>query len=307
MPLQRVIVDFGADDAFGRVVKKLLEHYGIEMAVSTIRAITEKHAQQISELRRAKTIPNQPGCPIQIGEMDGSMIPIVTVDETAKDKRKNKSLSWKEARLSLTRDKDRITPKFDAVFQGTVDDAGQSWLNSAILAGFGKQTHLHAVGDGAVWIAEQVNDKFGLQASYLVDFYHVCEYLASAAKSCAFEADEAWLEIQKELLKNNEYERVLSHLKPHLESDGIEDNKAPVRACYRYLSNRTEQLDYKKAIEQELPIGSGEIESAHRYVIQERLKLPGAWWRAANAQSMLALRVLRANDLWDDYWEAKAA
>ena len=72
MPLQRVIVDFGADDAFGRVVKKLLEHYGIEMAVSTIRAITEKHAQQIAELRRAKTIPNQPGCPIQIGEMDDS-------------------------------------------------------------------------------------------------------------------------------------------------------------------------------------------------------------------------------------------
>ena len=161
LPLQRVIVDFGADNAFGRVVKKLLEHYGIEMAVSTIRAITEKHAQQISELRSAKTIPNQPGCPIQIGEMDGSMIPIVTVDETAKDKRKKKSLSWKEARLSLTHDQDSLTPKFDAVFQGTVDDAGQSLLNSAILAGFGKQTHLPAVGDGAVWIAEQVNDKFG--------------------------------------------------------------------------------------------------------------------------------------------------
>jgi len=64
---------------------------------------------------------------------------------------------------------------------------------------------------------------------------------------------------------------------------------------------------YKTAIETGLPIGSGEIESAHRYLIQERLKLPGAWWKAANADSMLALRVLRANDLWDDYWEAKAA
>jgi len=36
-----------------------------------------------------------------------------------------------------------------------------------------------------------------------------------------------------------------------------------------------------------LPIGSGEVESAHRYVIQERLKLPGAWWAHPNAQAML--------------------
>jgi len=43
----------------------------------------------------------------------------------------------------------------------------------------------------------------------------------------------------------------------------------------------------------------------HRYVIQERLKLLGAWWKAAG--SMLALRVVRANNLWDDYWDAKAA
>jgi len=49
-----------------------------------------------------------------------------------------------------------------------------------------------------------------------------------------------------------------------LEPDEIENNKAPVRACYRYLSNRKEQLDYKGAIEKGLPIGSGEIESAHR-------------------------------------------
>jgi len=34
----------------------------------------------------------------------------------------------------------------------------------------------------------------------------------------------------------------------------------------------------------------------------KRLKLPGAWWQAANAESMLALRVNRANHEWKDYW-----
>jgi len=42
-------VDFGADNAFGRVPQKLWEHYGIEIAVSTIQAVTEKHARQIYE------------------------------------------------------------------------------------------------------------------------------------------------------------------------------------------------------------------------------------------------------------------
>jgi hypothetical protein len=55
-----------------------------------------------------------------------------------------------------------------------------------------------------------------------------------------------------------------------------------------------------------LAIGSGEIESAHRYVIQERLKLSGAWWKATNADYMLALRVVRANKQWDDYWASQA-
>ncbi|NOQ13881.1 MAG: hypothetical protein GQ583_05275, partial [Methyloprofundus sp.] len=52
-----------------------------------------------------------------------------------------------------------------------------------------------------------------------------------------------------------------------------------------------------------LPIGSGEIESAHRYVIQKRLKLSGAWWKEENIERMLALRVVRANEEWDEYWD----
>jgi hypothetical protein len=127
--------------------------------------------------------------------------------------------------------------------------------------------------------------------------------LAASSKTCAPNAPQAWTEIQKSLLKNNDYAAVLDNLTPYLEVDEVENDKAPVRACRRYLSNRTDQLDYQGAIEKGLPIGSGEIESAHRYVIQKRLKLPGAWWKAANVEPMLRLRVVRANDDWDKYWQ----
>ena len=65
------------------------------------------------------------------------------------------------------------------------------------------------------------------------------------------------------------------------------DADAPVRACHRYLSNRLDHLDYQGALATGLPIGSGEIESAHRYVVQQRLKRPGAWWTPDNAEAML--------------------
>ena len=94
----------------------------------------------------------------------------------------------------------------------------------------------------------------------------------------------------------------LSLSKTHLEPDEVADSEAAVRSCHRYLSRRKDQLDYPTALSNNLPIGSGEIESAHRYIVQKRLKLAGSWWCAANADHMLALRLNRANKQWGNYW-----
>ena len=59
--------------------------------------------------------------------------------------------------------------------------------------------------------------------------------------------------------------------------------RPPFSALVRYMKNRPGQFEYKTAIDQQLPIGSGKIESAHRSLIQKRLKLPGAWWKKQNA------------------------
>ena len=84
-------------------------------------------------------------------------------------------------------------------------------------------------------------------------------------------------------------------LRPRLESEETEDRNAPVRRCLRYLSSRPGQFDYSEARKRGTSIGSDEIESVHRYVIQERLKIAGAWWTPENARFMLSLRVDRAD------------
>ena len=299
LPLQRVLVDFGADHAFGRVPDKLREHYGIAMPVSTIRLTTEHHAQCLFEQEVAREIHAEPAKGrLFIGEMDGSMVPVVEVAKDGDDKRKGKALVWKEARLCIAHALGSATPVFGGHFAGGVEESGRQWARCAAKAGFGPASHLHAVGDGAPWIAHQVDARFGTQGTYLVDFFHTCEYLGAAAPACAAHSAGAWMETQMGRLKANQSGAVLEALAPHLEAD----YDGPVAACDRYLRNRLTQLDYQGALEQGLPIGSGEIESAHRYVIQERLKLPGAWWTPTNIEAMLALRLNRENREYDDYW-----
>jgi hypothetical protein len=58
-------------------------------------------------------------------------------------------------------------------------------------------------------------------------------------------------------------------LKPHLEPEKTEDQNAPVRRRLRYLSNRPGQFDYPEAQAQGLPVGSGEIESACRWILEQ--------------------------------------
>lgn len=283
---------------------KLVEHYGILIAESTIRRITETHAQHMFETHRIdETWPGERGCETVVVEMDGGMVPTVEADAAQRDRRKGKKLQWKEAKLCLAHVAGSKTLTYGGTLQGGATEAGKQLYGCARSAGFGKESRVHAVGDGADWIALQVEERFGGQGSYLVDFYHVCDYLAAAAGAIhAGAAAKDWLDKQKESLKAGRDADVIAALKPYLEADEVDDSEAAVRSCLRYLSRRQAQLDYPGALASGLPIGSGEIESAHRYIVQKRLKLPGSWWCAANAEHMLALRLNRANNQWGEYW-----
>ena len=306
-PLQRAITDFGADQPFGQVVDKLVEHYGILISESTIARTTQHHAKAIYEATPApQSWPTKNGTDtVIIVETDGGMVPIVEIDQAQADRRKGKTLQWREAKICLAHPKGSTTLTFGGTLQGSVDKAGQCLFDCAVNAGFGLGTPVHGVGDGAPWIADQIEKRFGTQGSYLIDFYHACDYLSAAAKAILGESPEGkiWMATQKNRLKVNEANSVLQELQTHLEPATRPDIEAPVRQCHRYLSNRPHQLNYQDAIAKDLPIGSGEVESAHRYVVQQRMKRAGAWWLAQNAEYMLALRLNRANRKWDCYWQ----
>jgi hypothetical protein len=293
--LQRVVVDFGAEHSFSKAAERVREHYGIEVSVEAIRQHTLGHGRSINPLaaeamRPAKTLVTQ---------MDGTMIPVME-SGSGSDRRKGKQLHWREARLCLARPSDKAQALYGATL-GTAETAAWVWREVALKAGLDKKTHVHGLGDGAPWIVDKFRDNFDSQGSYLLDFYHVSEYLAQAAtKIVRMDKQREWIRRQQGRLLNNQSGKVLRSLQPHWEPPNTED--APVSAAHRYLTERHDCLDYVSARASDLPIGSGEIESGHRHVIQKRLKLAGAWWKQTNAQAMLNLRTARANKLWSQHW-----
>ena len=289
------------------MAKKLAEHYHIQVPASASRLITQCHAQAMLERQDVSSETSSRGVRQLIAEMDGTNVPVVIIPEKskknrAKDRRKLRQVGWREARLSLARRPESVTPTFRATMGG-VSEAGKQLKACFIEAGGGTKTRLHCVGDAAAWIINQVEQCFGEQANYLIDFFHVSEYLSDAAEEIAGEKKREWLKEQQEKMKENRASEVIESLRRGSSSQKEEESDSSVRVCRRYLTNHEQYFDYRRALEEGLPIGSGEIEGGHRWIIQKRLKLSGAWWKEENAEKMLALRVVRANDKWQSYWD----
>jgi hypothetical protein len=309
-PLQAAMTDFGAEVSFAQASARLHQHDGIEVPTTAVRRLSLDHGHQL----QAWPVPARttPDAVRLVAELDGCLIPLREPLTTTSAGKLTMPRLWKEVRLCAAL-ADGLAPARYGASLGSVWEVGELWEQTARTAGLGVATRVHGVGDGAPWIAEQFDRHFGGQGRYLVDFYHVTEYLAAAASTCAPRSAAAWLARQQERLRANQLDKVLRDLTPHVEpvTRGVARperataaSASPVRDCERYLRARREQLDYAGALAAGLPIGSGLIESGHRHVVQARLKKPGAWWYDRHARSMLALRVVRANGDWKHYWNS---
>jgi hypothetical protein len=300
--LERVLTDFGGEHSFARAVGSVREHYGFEIGVSAVRDATLEHAQRAREQLQGQYAQPFRVLPVVgqahvITEADGTMI--CTVQPGPRKGKRPRQ--WQEMRLVAAQARDSATTVYGATF-GSVEETGRRWGHVTRAAGWGLNSRIHAVGDGADWIRGQSREVFGEQANFLCDFFHVSEYLGAAAPVCRPAQPEQWRRTQQQRLKGGAVQKVMTALAEHREAEAIPDEAAPVRAAHRYLNNRLDCLDYPRALALGLPIGSGMIESGHRHGLQARLKKAGTAWLPDHADRIAHLRVLRANDQWLSLW-----
>jgi hypothetical protein len=282
---------------------RFAEHYGWNISPTVLRHWTLRHAQRSASAKiEALSAPRQ----TLITALDGSMVPIVCPAQSG-DGRKNKELLWREIRVAVARRKEDASARYGATLDSCLG-AGLMWRQTAERAGLAEHTPVHALADGARWIVEQCDRQFGERATFLVDFHHVSDYLAAAAVPCAGKESSAWFEKQKQQLRENRVEELLAELQAHFEAAprDSEGKTPPVRQAHQYINERKQWMDYAGALKAGLPIGSGPVESAHRHIVQARVKKAGAWWRERNVQALVQMRVLRANEGWNTYWKSDA-
>lgn len=306
--LQRALTDFGIDESFEKASAKAKEHYGLDIGASAVRETTLEHAREVEALglksfdQPFRALPAA-GADTLICEADGSFLRLMESGLPRKGKRPR---DWKEVRVVAAQAKGSLHACYAASF-GTPEQAGRYWALAARLAGWALNTKVHGLGDGADWIVGELREIFGEETDFLIDFYHLMDYLADAAGRIAPGKEKNWLRTQKRRLKKGQWKKVLASLKEHIEPGERPDEEAPVRCAWRYMNNRPTSFNYHLALEKDLPIGSGMIESSHGHILQNRMKKNGMAWTLENAEPMVQLRVLRANRKWNQYWRDLAA
>ncbi len=150
------------------------------------------------------------------------------------------------------------------------------------------------LGDGATWIWNWVEDTYP-DCEQIVDFFHAKEHL------CEFARDHFKDKGQRERWIDQHSSTMLSEgITPIIRTlDGLPDRTEKLGQLIGYYKNHEKRMQYHTFKEKGLQIGSGAIESAHKDVLQARLKLSGQRWTREGLQQMAQLRVAYKSGKWD--------
>lgn len=160
-----------------------------------------------------------------------------------------------------------------------------------------KDDGLVFINDGAKWQWNWIAAEYP-QSTQILDFYHAMEHIGKYL-SLVMKRDE--LKVQMEytgkMLKEQGVDFVLNMiLKKDCRTRTQKEERSKLK---RYIINNRNRMNYPSYLKRGLLIGSGAIESAHRTVIQRRMKLSGQRWSKQGAQRMLNLRTLNMSGYWD--------
>jgi hypothetical protein len=293
--MQELMVYAGHLDCYVRGEDILEKYTSVKVNPSQIYRVTNHVSESLKgeDLKIERTLQPLSKEDVLYVEMDGSMIPT-----------RNNEEPWKEVKLGrLFRGVDCMNPNTDSSYLSDSQYVGHFGRSTdfceklgSIIDSYGDlKGRLVFINDGAAWIREWIADHYPLSTPIL-DFYHAMEHLwefADKAFPNSPSEKEQWCDQQKELLLASNVETVLGNIRFTKAKE--EDQKKLIK----YYQNNKDRMKYKQYRNTGCGIiGSGAIESAHRTVIQKRMKLSGQRWSTKGAKNMLRLRVIAMNKQW---------
>ena len=312
--VERALSDFGAEESFAQAAVRFSEHYGFEIGASNLGRVVAEVAEAaesyLAEKLKAAESESEQSAAVRRGvsellvELDGCEIRTVKC-ETVRDAptkkiiARRRELEWREVRVGLA---GRIgsTQRTFVARLGSYTEVGQELFRAAIVEGWSPQTKVIGVADGGLGLREELAVHFP-KLQFILDHSHLVSHLYETAEALKYEGAprESWVRKKLEQISAGGVQKVLRELQRTAKSC---DRAGRLRA---YLERFQDAVWYDHFKAEGYPIGSGEIESAHRYIPQKRLKIAGASWKPETINKMLALRVIRANDWWKEFWQQR--
>ena len=149
-------------------------------------------------------------------------------------------------------------------------------------------------------------ERAGVEVTVILDLIHVLEYLWKASHAFFGEAStegERW--VTKRLLRVLEGRciDVAAGIRRSATLRGLTGRRRVLAdKCADYLLNYAEYMRYDEYLADGLPIATGVIEGACRYLIKDRMDITGARWSLEGAEAVLQLRALCASGDFEAYW-----
>jgi len=165
------------------------------------------------------------------------------------------------------------------------------------------------LSDGGVGFWGIYTDYFKHYAIGILDFYHAAQNLWKGAQAWLdgrSKKARQWFDLARHRLRHGEAKMVLDDISSALKLDGLSETaQKALRNLYEYLDAHKYHIQYKEFKDLGLPIGSGMVESACKWLIQQRFKGVGMRWSENGFNHLLHLRLAWVNGRFDELFFAQ--
>jgi hypothetical protein len=169
-----------------------------------------------------------------------------------------------------------------------------------------------ADGGTGIWemVAELLPSTDRRRVVEILDWYHATSHLWKVGRLLKGVKKDGhpparcrdWVQGLVDYLERGEIGNVLQRLRKI--KGGSAEARDELRKLIDYFDDHRERMHYAAFRKDGMLIGSGAVESVHKWVIQARCRLPGMRWSLAGANAMLRLRCAWASGRWDDVFRS---
>lgn len=336
--VQEAAVDFVADESAGAAVAKLARHHpGVEMDRTAALRMLHAHGKQARDFidhklgaaRELAALPAQQHDEVAAEELevewDGGMIPVATLEpiDVAEGEepeltpvrglpKRRRACRWEESKVGLAQKPGEADRLYTVRPTGELDESFDDLFALACLKGCTEQTLVRGIADGAPHIRPRMEEAFNAGPfRFILDRPHCKEHLSDAGEQLQAEGVlgtdvtvQQWASDALDRLETGDVANVVAELTQAWEASGPdpEARNDALRLEAAYFKRNGDAVQYAQYRALGWSTASSEVESAHRHVVQARVKIAGAWWHPDRVGNILALRMLRANGWWHEYW-----